>query len=267
MPLSGTNLTFAYPKGPPVLRDVDCLIHPASITAIVGPNGAGKSTLLKLLAAVNEPQSGTISLDGSPVGSLTATRRAARIAYIAQRSALAFDFDVRKVVSFGRLALPKDPEAIDRAIHRFDLTNLQSTPMGTLSVGQQQRVSLARAWAQLDSTSTPEQSGTNQHTNYLFADEPTSAMDPKHQLHTLSALKDLADSGVGIGLVAHDLSLALQYSDQAILLDDSGRVHSAGPASEVLTTDALGEVFDARFIQGTVEGQAVLIPATPSVSS
>jgi len=250
MPLIGTNLSFAYPKGPKVLDAVSCSIEPGTITAIVGPNGAGKSTLIRLLAGLVSPGDGQVQIDQKNLAILNGSQRASRLAYIAQRSSLAFDFDVRLVVSFGRLALPKDPAAVERALERFDLQDLGGRPMGALSVGQQQRVSLARGWAQLD--------GINNA--YLLADEPTSAMDPKHQLETMHAFQDIASRGVGVALVAHDLSLSTQFANRAIVLDRGGSVHAQGAAADVLTPGILSEVFDTPFASGEIQGHPVVIP-------
>jgi len=256
MPLIGTNLSYRYPKGPRIFDAIDCTVEPASITAIVGPNGAGKSTLLRLLAGVTAPEQGIVQINETPLAQLTSSQRAGKIAYIAQRSTLAFDFDVRLVVSFGRLALPKDPSAINRAMDRFGLTHLADKPMGTLSVGQQQRVSLARAWAQLDNQLE------NQSNAYLLADEPTSAMDPKHQLDTMSHFKDLAKQGTGIALVAHDLTMAARFADRVIILTKAGTVHAQGAAGEVLVPDILSNVFETPFGYADIQGQQVVIPLT-----
>jgi len=250
MPLIGTNLSFAYPKGPKVLDAANCSIEPGAITAIVGPNGAGKSTLIRLLAGLATPGDGQVEINQTDITSLNGSQRAGRLAYIAQRSSLAFDFDVRLVVSFGRLALPKDPDAVERALERFGLQELSGRPMGSLSVGQQQRVSLARGWAQLDGIENA----------YLLADEPTSAMDPKHQLETMHALQELAYRGVGIALVAHDLSLSTQFADRAIVLDREGGVHSQGAVGDVLTPFILSKVFETPFISGEIQGLPVVIP-------
>jgi iron complex transport system ATP-binding protein len=254
MALSATNLSFSYSKGAPVLSSLSVDIEPGTITAILGPNGAGKSTLAKLLAGISKPTSGSIEIDSDPVQGMSIQTRASRLAYIAQRSTLAFDYDTRLVVSFGRLALPKDLSAIERALDRFDLSSLADKPMGTLSIGQQQRVSLARAFAQLDGSENA----------YLIADEPTSAMDPRHQLESLSALKELASAGTGVALVAHDLTLASRFADRVILLDQHGSLHSQGDSNTVLNPQALESVYETPFIQSQIEGHNVLLPATPS---
>lgn len=254
MALSATNLSFSYPKGPPVLSSLDASIEPGAVTAILGPNGAGKSTLARLLAGITKPTLGSIQLDNTSLIDLPVQIRASRVAYIAQRSTLAFDYDTRLVVSFGRLSLPKDSGAIERALDRFDLGAFADKPMGTLSIGQQQRVSLARAFAQLDGTSNA----------YLIADEPTSAMDPRHQLESLSALQALASNGIGVALVAHDLTLASRFADRVIMLDQHGSLHTQGSAHEVLTPETLEIVFQTPFIQSSIEGHNVLLPATPA---
>jgi iron complex transport system ATP-binding protein len=257
MALVATNLSFSYPKGPTVLSSINASIEPGAITAILGPNGAGKSTLARLLAGVQQPDSGSVTIQGRTVQELSTQERASKLAYIAQRSSLAFDFDVRLVVSFGRLSLPKDSAAVENAMDQFGLSALADKPMGTLSVGQQQRVSIARAFAQLDGTSD----------SYLIADEPTSAMDPRHQLESLSALQELAKTGVGIALVAHDLTLASRFADRVILLDQHGRVHAQGDSAAVLNPKTLEVVYQTPFMQSQIGGHNVLFPATPHAAS
>tara|TARA_R110002096_G_scaffold344921_2_gene537799 strand:- start:31725 stop:32450 length:726 start_codon:yes stop_codon:yes gene_type:complete len=240
-----------------VLDTVNCSIEQGAITAIVGPNGAGKSTLLRILAGLSKPDTGSVQLNQQPIHQMPPKDRAHHLAYIAQRSSLAFDFDTRLVVSFGRLALRNDPAAVDRAIVRFDLPDLASKPMGTLSVGQQQRVSLARAWAQLDGLTDV----------YLLADEPTSAMDPKHQLDTMESFQELAQRGVGVAMVAHDLTLASRFADRVILLNSNGTVEAQGPASEALNPENLTRIFETPFVSGDIHGHPVLLPLTTTLQS
>ncbi|MFK7759793.1 MAG: ABC transporter ATP-binding protein [Phycisphaerales bacterium] len=250
MSIHGTALAFSYPSGPPVLQGVDARIESGKITAIVGPNGAGKSTLLRLLAGLARPSSGDVRINTIPMNDLNHTQRARSLAFIAQRSSLAFDFDVRKVISFGRLVQDSDRHAVDRAIERFGLTELASTPMGAISVGQQQRVSLARVWAQLDGTDDA----------YVCADEPTSAMDPRYQLDTLDAFKELAGRGIGVAMVAHDLTLAARYADSVVLMTAQGSVLKQGATREMLVPDKLSKVFDTGFAVGEIDGHPAMIP-------
>ena len=253
MTLRADTLSYAYGRGPEVLRAVSCEIEPGRILAIVGPNGAGKSTLVRLLAGVREPTSGRVTLDADPIQDLPPRTRARRVAYVAQRASLAFDFDVRRVVSLGRYGVGRDDDAVDRAIARFGLVDLAARPVGTLSVGQQQRVALARAWAQLDGADNA----------ILLADEPTSAMDPEHQLATFGALRELASRGVGAGLVVHDLTMAARWSDEVLILGADGGVHACGPTREVLTPETLRAVFGVRFAVGELAEAPVVSPVGP----
>ena len=234
--LACEDITVVYPArgaGRTALKRVSCAVAPGSITVFVGPNGAGKSTLLRVLAGVRRPEAGSVRIDGKDLGELSARRRAARVALVAQQPSVAFDFDARRVIAFGAQGAGRPPGAVDRAIERFRLGELAGTPFGALSVGQRQRVSIARAWAQLDGS--PDAC--------LLADEPVSAMDPAHAVRTLEAFRDLADAGAGVGLVLHDLAAAVRVADHAVLLDAGGRVVDAGPGEGVLTSHALSELF------------------------
>ncbi len=249
MALCTKKASFSYKADRRVLDEVACTIEPGALTVLVGPNGAGKSTLLRLLAGVRSPTAGTIELEDTNLATIPATARAAKIAFIAQRTSLAFDFDVRRVVGFGRHAISNDQAPIDEALERFALTDLASTPFGTLSVGQQQRVSFARAWAQLATSDT----------GYLLADEPCASMDPKHASDTMQAMKELAVRGIGVGVVLHDLSTACSIADRAIVLDSSGRVLAQGSAPETLTESNLSSVFGVQMLRRSVEGLGSIV--------
>lgn len=233
MALTAQELDFAYPRAPQVLRGVSCAIVPAALTALVGPNGAGKSTLVRLLAGIRTPDRGRVNLGDGPLSAMPARARARRVAFIEQRPDVAFDFSVLRVVSFGAYAVGGDGAHIDDALDRFELRRIMHTPYGSLSVGQQQRVSLARAWVQI---------GRRPDT-YLLADEPCSAMDPRHTLQAMHALCELARSGVGVGVVLHDLSIAARFADRALVLAPNGTLCGDGPADEVLTERVLSAVF------------------------
>lgn len=234
MALIAHELGFAYPRAPRVLRAVSCVIAPGALTAIVGPNGAGKSTLVRLLAGLRTPDQGRVAIDDAPLSAMPAPARARRVAFIEQRPDLAFDFSVLKVVSFGAYASGSDCAHIDNALDRFELRPITHKPYGALSVGQQQRVSLARAWVQTGAR--PDA--------YLLADEPCSAMDPRHTLQAMHALRELSRSGVGVGVVLHDLSIAARFADRALVLAPDGTLRGEGPADETLTEHVLSDVFE-----------------------
>ncbi len=254
MPLAARKIGFSYARSRPVLRSVSCEIPAGALTAIVGPNGAGKSTLVRLLAALRTPTSGSVLLDGKPLTDIGPHARARRIAFIEQRPDLAFDFSVRRVVRFGAYASGSDENHIDDALDRFELRGIARQPYGSLSVGQQQRVSIARAWVQL---------GARRGT-YLLADEPCSAMDPRHALLTMHALRQLAQSGVGVGVVIHDLNLAARFADRAIVLGLRGTLEGQGDSRSILTGGGLSGVFEVLIVRHEIPGaHAVLCAHDP----
>jgi len=248
--LRADNVSFAYPRGPEVLRGVSCAIERGAVTVILGPNGAGKSTLVRAIAGVRRATRGSVTIDARDLRAMSAHERAHKVAYVAQRSSLAFDFGVRRVVELGRFGVGRSGAAVDAALARFALTDLSHRSVGSLSVGQRQRVALARAWAQLDGRDDA----------YILCDEPTSAMDPEHQLATLGALRELAARGAGVAIVMHDLTLAARTGDRALVLGRDGTVAAAGDAGTVLSPETLGRVFGVRFGVGAVDGARVVTP-------
>lgn len=242
MALRAQGVRFGYKAGVPVLADVSASLEPGSVTAIIGPNGAGKSTLLRLMAGLLEPDAGEVAIDGVPVASMPATTRAERLAYVSQRGSVAFSFAAGQVVRFGRYSLGGDDDerAVASAMGRMDVADLARAPFDELSVGQQQRVMFARALAQLDRSATGA-------TRALLADEPFSAMDPRHVARACAVMRELAGAGIAVAVVLHDFAAAGRLADRVLVLDERGRVAACGPAPEVLTPGLLSGVFSIGF--------------------
>lgn len=260
MSLEAHNLSFGYSRARPVLREVSAVFRPGRITAILGPNGSGKTTLLRLLLSLRTPTGGRVTLDGREVAKLSRAERAAHLAYIPQVSSVAFPFSVREVVLTGRYAAGASNDhrrAADAALDLLDLAPLAEEPFGVLSAGQQQRVTVARAIAQLDRRGGPAASS-----RALLADEPVSAMDPRHALRTFSILRERARAGTIIAAVLHDLPTALAHADDVVLLSKSGTVLTAGPAADVLSAENLERLFDVPFeaLPGPPARARALIP-------
>jgi ABC-type cobalamin/Fe3+-siderophores transport system ATPase subunit len=240
MRLRFEGITASYGEGD-VLRDVSCAFPAGALTTIVGPNGCGKTTLLRCaLAAASglvQVKTGAVLLDGEDLARLPARQRVSRLAYVSQRPTVAAPFTVRAVVELGRLLLPRNEQAIEAALARLQLTDLADSVYGELSVGQQQRVMLARALAQLHG---------HEDQAVLLADEPTSAMDVRWEVLSMQLLREQAERGLAVGLVMHDLERARRWAERAIVLRD-GCVSCQGSAETVLTPEVLGEVFAVRF--------------------
>lgn len=235
MALRIDHLSFAYGRHS-ALRDVTARAEPGRVIAVIGPNAAGKSTLLRCVIGALKPTGGRILLGDRPVHRMSARALAAQVAYVPQRSVVSAAFAVRQVVELGRYALAANPRQVSEAIERMDLTNVADRPYRTLSVGQQQRVTLARAFAQIGEG------------GYLVLDEPTSAMDLQHAAMTFRLLRESArDLDSTIIMAMHDLSMAAAVADDAWLLEN-GRLLAAGSACEVLAPDLLARVFGVGFM-------------------
>jgi iron complex transport system ATP-binding protein len=233
MTLSIEHLDFSYGRWP-VLRDISVAATAGRITAIIGPNAAGKSTLLRCMIGALQPARGRVLLNGYEAHRLWPRELAQHIAYVPQRSIVSAAFTVKQVVELGRYALPANIARVHDAIERLDLSDVIDRPYPALSVGQQQRVTLARAVAQL----SPD--------GCLILDEPTAAMDLQHVASCMQLLQGLARGGATVVFAIHDLSLAAATSDEVWLMNQ-GQLTASGPAQEVLQLERLRSVFGVDF--------------------
>jgi len=254
------QLSFAYRAGRPVLDRLSLNFAPGSLTAVLGPNAAGKSTLLRLLLGTLVPNAGRVTLGGAPVRQMPGAARAGRIAYIPQAPSLAEDMSVRNVVELGRLRRSASESSIQRAMQRAELESLAGASFAELSAGQQQRVSLARVLAQLDAP-TPAPNET-----VILADEPLSAMDPKHAVRCLACLGEEARAGRTVLVVLHDLSLAARMCDRVLLLNAAGACLAHDATGVVMTEANLSAAFQTpmRVHQDPDGGVIAVQPRVPT---
>ena len=244
-------------EGAAVLRGVSLTFGPGILTAVVGPNGGGKSTLLRVAAGLMKPTLGAVHWGERDLAMLPVAERARRLAFVSQRPVAPIDFSVREVVRLGRFAVARTSrdEHVDDALQSMKLLELAASAMGTLSVGQQQRVAVARGLAQLDG-------GAADHRppSMLLADEPVAAMDPAQALSTMSVLKGLAARGHGVVVVLHDLSLAARFADRLVVLV-GGSVLASGDTAEVLAADSLEQAFGTAFVRVVGGGRTIGVVA------
>ena len=209
------GVSFAYPGGPPVLRDVDLGVEAGEFVAIAGPNGGGKTTLLRVALGLERPTRGTALLLGDPAHQ--ATRRS-RIGYLAQRARLGVEapVTVHELVSAGLVAgrgilarpTAEDRARVDDAIARVGLTAECTRMVSRLSGGQQQRAFIAKALA-----SAPE---------LLVLDEPTAGVDVDAQESLAELLGKLhRDLGVTILFVSHEFGAVESLVDRLVLVRGS----------------------------------------------
>ncbi len=205
-----------------------------SFTAVVGPNGCGKSTLLQVLAGLFPPAAGEVWLHGRSLMSWSARERAHRLAWLPQTPPPS-ELTARETVALGRFAHTgwlnqhqrDDAIAVQRALESTGSVAVGDRRVTTLSGGERQRVSLARTLAV--------------GADVLLLDEPTSHLDPPHQIEVVRILRAQAQAGAAIVAVIHDLSIALM-ADRIAVLSEQGLVGS-GTIGEALAGNWLSRGF------------------------
>ncbi|MFG6175975.1 heme ABC transporter ATP-binding protein [Halomonas sp. THAF12] len=227
--LDNLSLTLG---GRTLLDDVSLDCPAGSLTALIGPNGAGKSTLLGLMAGDRAPSRGKVRLDGRPIEAYGIRALAARRAVMPQDSVLRFAYRVEEVVRMGRALRDLPPEDDDRRIGEamadVEITDLAGRDAMTLSGGEQARTTFARVRVQ--------------ETPLLLLDEPTAALDLRHQERLLRLAAGWAAQGHCVVAVMHDLNLAAAHADRLALLDQ-GRLVAHGTPWEVLERRQLEHVY------------------------
>ncbi|MEU1296511.1 heme ABC transporter ATP-binding protein [Streptomyces sp. NPDC005840] len=219
--------------GRPVLDGVSVTVRAGEVLALVGPNGAGKSTLLGVLAADLPVSAGEVRMHGRPVTEFSAPELALRRAVLPQSAVLSFPFTVEDVVRMGRAPHASSPAEDDRAVAdamaATEVTAFAARPFSALSGGERARVALARVLAQ--------------RAPLLLLDEPTAALDLRHQELVLRLCRERAGAGDAVVVVLHDLGLAAAYAHRVAVLA-AGRVAADGPPAEVFAETLLSRVYD-----------------------
>jgi iron complex transport system ATP-binding protein len=238
MSLTLSQLSIGYDPERAVIGGMTSKLEDG-ITVLLGPNGCGKTTLLRALAGALPVQCGSIRMDGCDLLAMPAAVRARRVSLIPQMPSVSAAFSVREVVELGRYAHPADAGAVRSALVQTDLLELSDSPFHELSAGQQQRVTLARALAQL--------AGTSPDKKLLLADEPFAAMDPARAMRCIRIMRELSERGVMILLVAHDFTTCARTADHAILLGAHGQVIAQGTSRDVIAPEPLQAAFGIPF--------------------
>jgi iron complex transport system ATP-binding protein len=246
----GLGVTLA---GRVVLNDISLSLAPGHLVALVGPNGAGKTTLLRALAGL-APSDGAIHVGGDALSSLPLRERARRFAYLAQGHIVHWPLPARDIVALGRYPhgatdparlTPRDSEAVLRAMQVADVVAFSERRVTELSGGERSRVALARVFA----VEAP----------VILADEPTSSLDPRHQIDVMKSLRAAADKGTLVIVVTHDLGLAARFADRVLVLSD-GRLVSQGAATEALSEQVMADVFRISAYRAEYQREAVIVP-------
>lgn len=205
-----------------VLKDISTTIRQGEVVAVIGPSGSGKSTFLRCLNLLEEPTTGSISIKDKEITAPHADKNEIRkgIGMVFQQFNLFPHMTVLQNVAYAPHKVKKIDKTIANniatdLIKKVGLAEKVSEFPGRLSGGQKQRVAIARALAM-----EPE---------IMLFDEPTSALDPEMVKEVLDVMKDLAESGMTMVVVTHEMNFAKEVADRIIFLDDGFLVEEGDP--------------------------------------
>ncbi|WP_308295605.1 amino acid ABC transporter ATP-binding protein [Streptomyces odontomachi] len=209
-----------------VLRGIDFTVAKGDVVCVIGPSGSGKSTLLRCVNRLEEATSGTITVAGAEVTDpdVDIDRVRRRIGMVFQSFNLFPHLTALQNLTIAqRRVLGRDKEEAERIgreqLRRVGLTDKDSAYPAQLSGGQQQRVAIARALAM-----DPE---------LMLFDEPTSALDPELVGDVLAVMRSLADDGMTMLVVTHEMSFAREVADRVVFMDDGVIVEEGDPAQVI----------------------------------
>jgi len=218
--LEAAEVVAGYLPGIDILNGIDFELATGELVGIIGPNGAGKSTLIKSILGLVKPTAGHVTIHGRPYD-----RQRNRVGYVPQRSSVDWDFptnalDVVTMGLYGHLGWLRRPGRAerDKAMRALSLVGMQDyadRQISQLSGGQQQRVAIARALAMKPKV--------------MLFDEPTSALDPELVGEVLAAMRSLAESGMTMMVVTHEMGFAREVGDFNIFMDEGVIVEEGDP--------------------------------------
>lgn len=248
------NVNAGYEAGN-VIHNVNLEAERGEVLALLGPNGSGKTTLLKSICGAVRLNGGNVGINGSELSSMNAVERARNVAYVPQSEDHVFDYTVKELTLMGRLAhsgslfeSKNDLEAADRAMELADCLVFRDRMASKLSGGEAQRVLIARALAQ--------------ESPLLLCDEPTTHLDPSHQMVIGQLLLRLARGGKAVIVTTHDLNWALEFSDRCVLISD-GHIVFDGQLSEAVANNIHESVYGSDFITLQHRGRVFVNPVPP----
>ena len=208
-----------------VLRDVDFTVRQGDVISIIGPSGSGKSTLLRCINHLERPTGGAIYYQGQPVGGerFDLPRYRAKVGMVFQSFNLFNNMSVLRNCMVGPMYVLHTPREKARADAMAYLEKVGMTPYvnalpSQLSGGQKQRVAIARALAM--------------HPEILLFDEPTSALDPQMVGEVLSTMRALAQDGMTMVVVTHEMQFAQEISSRVVFMAD-GYIVEEGPPQQI----------------------------------
>lgn len=207
-----------------VLKDVSTVIKAKEVVVVIGPSGSGKSTFLRCLNRLEEPTAGEIIIDGVNIMKKETNINAVRqnVGMVFQRFNLFPNMTALENITLAPLKVKKmDKEAADKLgkelLQKVGLSDKVGAYPDKLSGGQQQRVAIARALAM--------------RPKIMLFDEPTSALDPEMVGEVLAVMKDLANEGMTMVVVTHEMGFAKEVGDRVMFMDEGRIIEEGDPTT------------------------------------
>ena len=235
-----------------VLRGISCSVEKSEVVCLIGPSGSGKSTVLRCINGLEKADAGTITVDGTVVGAATLRDTRLKVAMVFQRFNLFPHRTVLENVMEGPIYVNKIAPATAKKealalLDKVGLAQRADAYPNQLSGGQQQRVAIARALAMKPKA--------------ILFDEPTSALDPELVGEVLAVMRNLADDGMTMIVVTHEMGFARDVADRVCFLH-SGTIVEEGAAKQVLSAPQHARTKDfLRRVLGQDQGSHAGAPA------
>lgn len=225
------GLTFGYEPGQPVLKDVSLQVGAGEIVALLGNNGAGKSTLSQLITGILKPQSGSMSYTGQDMAAWSIRRRGEAIGYVMQNpNRMITQHMIADEVGLGLrvrgVPATEIKERVAGVLQTCGLYPFRNWPVSALSYGQKKRLSIAAILVLAP--------------KLMILDEPTAGQDYRHYQEFMDFIEQLAGQGIAFLLITHDMYLALEYAQRAVVLS-GGEVVAADTVASVLSRPEVTE--------------------------
>jgi putative ABC transport system ATP-binding protein len=224
--VQATDVTRRYGEGETAvdaLRGISLGVEAGQLVAVMGPSGSGKSTLMHILAGLDKPTSGSVTIAGEEITTMPDARltrlRRKHIGFVFQFFNLLpmLTAEENVVLPLSIAGTKPDPKWLEELLESTGLADRRTHRPSELSGGQQQRVAIAR--------------GLTMNPKIMLFDEPTSALDPEMIGEVLDVMRSLAHQGMTMAVVTHEMGFAREAADRIVFMDE-GRIIEDAPASE-----------------------------------
>lgn len=235
MSIKVENLCFSYGERQ-VLKDVSFEAEYGRFLSVLGPNGVGKSTLFRCILGLLTPSSGTVSIDGDNIASMSAAQLSRHIAYIPQSHNPVFNFSVLDMVLMGTTAQlgqfsspgKAQQDLAESAMERLGILHLKDRSYGNISGGERQLTLIARAIAQ--------------SAKILVMDEPSASLDFGNRIRVMQTVRNLTRDGYAVIQSTHDPDQAYMYSDMVLAMYD-GRILAWGTPQDTINDKIISTLY------------------------